>query len=124
VQLNIQVPILPGCERLTAHLTACGIPYGIATSSSRETFGWKMTNHKEWLKGFKAVVTGDDVTKGKPDPEIFEKVCEQQRDKCAATRVCSDCFAGCRRTRRRTLPGRARGVHSPPCLRTCDVRSH
>ncbi|KAK3259361.1 hypothetical protein CYMTET_31636 [Cymbomonas tetramitiformis] len=67
------VGILPGCERLVTHLQSCGIPFGIATSSSRKMFLLKMKNKQEWLHTFKAVVTGDDVAHGKPHPEIFEK---------------------------------------------------
>uniref|UniRef100_A0A7S0WRT1 Riboflavin kinase n=1 Tax=Pyramimonas obovata TaxID=1411642 RepID=A0A7S0WRT1_9CHLO len=32
-----------------------------------------MSLKKDWLAKFQCVITGDDVTNGKPDPEIFEK---------------------------------------------------
>jgi beta-phosphoglucomutase-like phosphatase (HAD superfamily) len=62
-------------------------PIAIATSSSRECFDKKMEYHKEVLSLFtpsescgsktEAIVTGDEVTNGKPAPEIFLKAAER-----------------------------------------------
>jgi pseudouridine-5'-monophosphatase len=61
---------LPGCERLTRHLTAHGIPFAIATSSSRHTFSQKMTKHGAWLATFHAV-----RPLVKPRPDAPEPAC-------------------------------------------------
>ena len=62
---------MPGAVALTAHLRAHGIPQAIATSSSRRTLGYKTAAHGAWFATFGAVVTADDVHRGKPAPEIF-----------------------------------------------------
>jgi HAD superfamily hydrolase (TIGR01509 family) len=43
----------------------------IATSSERINFDLKMAYHPRLLKCFDAVVTGNEVQKGKPNPDIF-----------------------------------------------------
>lgn len=67
-----EVPLKPGAEALLAWLKEHHIKAGIATSNSRmlveallESLGLSACFH--------AVVTGDEVTKGKPDPEIYLK---------------------------------------------------
>lgn len=64
---------MPGAERLVAHLKASGVPIAVATSSHRRHFEMKTRNHKAMFDEFDHVVTGDEVSKGKPDPEIFQK---------------------------------------------------
>ncbi|PXX58689.1 HAD superfamily hydrolase (TIGR01509 family) [Nocardia tenerifensis] len=62
----------PGAVALLDALDAQGVPKAIATSSSRE----RADHHLELagLAGrFDAVVTRQDVTKGKPDPEPYLK---------------------------------------------------
>lgn len=63
--------LMPGAERLIRHLHACGVPMAVATSSHRRHFDLKTSRHGELFGLFDAVVTGDAVRRGKPDPEIF-----------------------------------------------------
>lgn len=65
------VPLLPGAERLINHLSTHGIPIAIATGSHRRHFLLKSSSHSALFSKFMAVVTGDMVTNGKPNPEIF-----------------------------------------------------
>ncbi|KAI0563751.1 HAD-like hydrolase family protein [Gracilaria domingensis] len=65
--------IMPGVEDIVRHLKQCGVKMAIATSSPRDLLIAKQTG-KEWFFDlFDAIVCGDDVTAGKPDPEIFFK---------------------------------------------------
>ena len=64
------VPKKPGLEALLAWLSAHGIPMAVASSSRRSSIlhhldNWGLTHY------FKAVVSGEDVTESKPNPEIF-----------------------------------------------------
>lgn len=61
---------LPGAHRVVEGLREAGVPVGLASSSRRpwveaclETIG--LDGH------FDAIVTGSDVERGKPDPEIY-----------------------------------------------------
>ena len=68
------VPLKPGVREILELLHQKGIPTGLATSTHRVR-----TNRRVELCGlreyFSAVVTGDEVSKGKPDPEIYRAVC-------------------------------------------------
>ncbi|MGY2397932.1 HAD-IA family hydrolase [Pseudomonas sp. SDO5271_S396] len=64
---------MAGAEALVRHLSACGIPIAVGTSSSRHYFDLKITRHREWFALFDAIVTADDPEVGaaKPAPDIF-----------------------------------------------------
>jgi len=70
------VPLKPGVVEILEFLHEKGVPMGLATSTHRVR-----TDRRLELCGlgkyFSAVVTGDEVSKGKPDPEIYLKVCEK-----------------------------------------------
>jgi HAD superfamily hydrolase (TIGR01509 family) len=66
---------LPGAEELLRHLTQRGVSWAIATTGSR-------AQTKRLLQGLRIppntkVVTGDDVEKAKPSPEIFVTAAER-----------------------------------------------
>ena len=63
----------PGCHELLEALVARGVPLAIATSSTRKSFGAKMRHQPLILRSMSATVTGDEVAKGKPAPDIFLK---------------------------------------------------
>ncbi|WIA22630.1 hypothetical protein OEZ86_009609 [Tetradesmus obliquus] len=68
---------LPGARRLLQHLSDCGAKVAIATSTSRATFGKKLSK-KPWLQElFQASVCGDEVTNGKPAPDVFAEAARQ-----------------------------------------------
>lgn len=64
------VPPVAGAPKFIEELGSLNIPCAIATSASRRRT--RFTLESLGLMGqFKAVVTGDDVSEGKPDPAIY-----------------------------------------------------
>ncbi len=62
----------PDAELLLRNLISMGYPIALATSGSRDTadFVLELTGLKQY---FRAIITASDVTKGKPNPEIYLK---------------------------------------------------
>jgi HAD superfamily hydrolase (TIGR01509 family) len=64
------IPHRPGLLTLLDHLAALGIPLGVATSTARETALWKLD--KGGIRDrFAVLACGDEVSRGKPAPDIF-----------------------------------------------------
>jgi pseudouridine-5'-monophosphatase len=87
---------LPGAEALVRRLHRNKIPIAVATSSNRELFESKTSNHQHWFKLFNTVVTGDDpeVREGKPAPDIFNVAARRLNANPAATLVFEDAPSG------------------------------
>ncbi len=64
------VPLRPGVAELVAFLAENGVPSAVATSARRESATRHLTE-TGLIAGFRAVVTRDDVSRGKPHPEVF-----------------------------------------------------
>src|SRR5690554_3448233 len=66
---------IKGIPELLANLKKDGIAIGLASSSSREFI--EMVLEKLQIRGyFQAVVSGRELTRSKPDPEIFLRTAE------------------------------------------------
>ncbi len=69
------VPMKPGVRELLTFLQQRHIPTALATSTGRER-----TQRRMELTGlgpfFSAIITGDQVTHSKPDPEIYRLACQ------------------------------------------------
>ena len=64
------MPVKPGVENVLAELQDHAIPYAIATSTPHERA--QLSLHKAGiLEHFEVIVGGDQVTNGKPAPDIF-----------------------------------------------------
>ena len=87
------VSIVAGVEKFIAEIEQAKIPMAIASSgsSSRVRFFLERPPLKD---RFAAVVTGDDVLKGKPDPEIFHRAAEAVGAPFTETLVVEDAVAG------------------------------
>ncbi|MCL2720354.1 MAG: HAD family phosphatase [Treponema sp.] len=59
-----------GLDYLLESLTTAGIPFGVATSSSRAT-AFYMLEKAGIIEKFTAITGGDEVKNGKPSPDIF-----------------------------------------------------
>lgn len=66
------VPVKPGLFELLDYLDKKKIPYAVATSTKSENAHRRLENIGA-LSRLSGLVTGDMVTKGKPEPEIFIK---------------------------------------------------
>ena len=68
------VPVKAGAREILEFLSAKGLPLALATSSGANTTRYKLEN-SGLDRYFRAVVTGDQVLRGKPDPEIYLTAC-------------------------------------------------
>ena len=69
-------PLMPGAVELIDRLERHNVPKAIATSSSREYVDTVFGPHG-LLDRFAFVLTCDDVTQGKPHPEVYRRVAER-----------------------------------------------
>jgi beta-phosphoglucomutase len=67
-----QLQLMPGLPRFLEELNSAGIPMAIGTAAPPENAHF-VIDHLELRPYFKGVFHSKSVTKGKPDPEIFEK---------------------------------------------------
>jgi pseudouridine-5'-monophosphatase len=70
-QCSNDIKLLPGALEIDGELEKRNIPYCIATSSRKDQFEMKGASLKEFVARFHHIITGSEITKGKPDPEIF-----------------------------------------------------
>jgi HAD superfamily hydrolase (TIGR01509 family) len=64
------IPHRPGLLQLLDHLEARKVPKAVATSTERERALWKL-DRAGISRRFDAVAGGDEVSRGKPAPDIF-----------------------------------------------------
>lgn len=70
------VPLKEGLLELLDYLDEKGLKKAVATSSSRDV-AEGLLKSAGVLDRFDTVICGDEITKGKPEPEIFLKACEK-----------------------------------------------
>lgn len=70
------VPLRKGARLCIEWLSNEGIPQSVATSS-RQSLAQKKLGHHDLIFHFHSIVSGDQVTNGKPHPEIFITAAEQ-----------------------------------------------
>ncbi len=89
------LPIKPGIHEMVDFLKTKSIRYAIATSTGRD-----LTLRKLELTGllphFEAIIAGDEVSNGKPHPEIFLKAAALLYAAPERTIVLEDSFSGIR----------------------------
>ena len=95
VFLSAPVPKKPGLDELLAWLDANHIPMAVASSSRVHVIegnlnNWGLTHY------FKALVSGQQVKRSKPDPEIFLLAAEKLGTVPAHTLVLEDSYNGVR----------------------------
>jgi HAD superfamily hydrolase (TIGR01509 family) len=83
-----QVHPLPGARELLDYLTEAGVPWAIATSGRRETAGPALEALR--LKPGVPVITRDEVSHAKPDPDLFLAAAERLRVPIGASVVVGD----------------------------------
>lgn len=71
-EVDTAVHPMPGLFALLAHLNHRGIPRAVATSS-RTAYAQGLLTRHNLIDQFSFVLAAEDVTRGKPDPEIYLK---------------------------------------------------
>jgi len=95
-----EVELMPGALRLLEHLRERNVKFGLATSTPREYLKLKMAAHENILNMMSCVVTGCMVSKGKPDPEIFQLAARHLGADASDCVVIEDTPVGCEAARR------------------------
>lgn len=92
------VPLMPGAIELLDELDRRRTPRAIATSSRREYLHSVLAPH-DVIDRFAFALTADDVARGKPHPEIYQKAAERFGVPPAEMAVLEDSAAGYRSAR-------------------------
>lgn len=74
--LDEHLGLMPGLTDLLDHIERSGLPKGVATSSDREYLG-RMLGRFGLFDRFQMTLTAEDVTHGKPHPEIYLTAAER-----------------------------------------------
>ncbi len=72
-----QIPLKKGASELISWLKQHDIPCALATSSPIEAVRFALDEKDISVNDFKTIITGDEVSKCKPDPEIFLKAADR-----------------------------------------------
>lgn len=112
--LDSRLETMPGLFELLDLIDANGLPKGVATSSPRDYLEHMLGRFQLQLR-FPVTLTAEDVTHGKPHPEIYLKAAERLGVSPQNMLVLEDSFAG-------TQAGVAAGAHviSIPHEHTCE----
>lgn len=87
------ITLLPGAKELLGALAAAGVPCVVGTSTHRANL--RLAFDRFSLEPFFAgAVTSEDVSRGKPDPEVFLKACALAKGDPARSVVFEDTLAG------------------------------
>lgn len=68
---NMRYEFFPGALEFVRHLRVAGIPMAIVTSSDRKKMLSLYRQYPEFPTLFDQIITGDMVSKAKPDPDCF-----------------------------------------------------
>lgn len=93
--LDRRLALLTGLPELLAALQQAGIPTAVATSS-RRSFVIDVLSRFDLVPRFEFLLTSEDVTHGKPDPEIYVTACRRLACPPPRVMVLEDSENGCR----------------------------
>lgn len=68
---NMKYEFFPGALDFVKRLRETGVPIAVVTSSDRKKMEALYRQHPEFPTLFEKIITGDMVTKAKPDPDCF-----------------------------------------------------
>lgn len=92
-EVDVAVQPTPGLFALLQHLEDRGLPRGVATSS-RRSYAVDLIGRHGLLSHFTFLLTSEDVTRGKPDPEIYLKAADRFGVEPGSMMVLEDSPAG------------------------------
>jgi len=93
--LDERLAPMPGLLELLAAIESGGLPKAIATSSRRD-YARRVLAPLDLESRFAFILTSEDVTQGKPHPEIYEKAARQLALSPGQMMVLEDSQNGCR----------------------------
>jgi HAD superfamily hydrolase (TIGR01509 family) len=88
-----ELKLVGGFAGFLEQVDAAGVPVAIATSGSRKRVE-RTLDAFGLLKRFQAIVTAEDVARGKPDPGLFHLAARSLRIAVEQILVCEDAVAG------------------------------
>lgn len=91
--LPTELQLMDGALDLLDAALANGLPTALATSTTRD-LAMSMLGAFDLPRRFQAILTFDDVTHGKPHPEMYLKACSMIGSDPAQTLVIEDSFNG------------------------------
>jgi len=97
--LRQEFPAMDGAVELIDALSAAGFLLAVGSSGPPENIGLALERLGR-AERFAAVVTGQDVTRGKPDPQVFQIAAERLGLPAAACAVVEDAVHGVEAARR------------------------
>jgi pseudouridine 5'-phosphatase len=86
---------MPGVKRLLVELQAAQVPIAVATSGTRE-YAHAVLSKLNLKQCFRFILTADDITRGKPDPEVYLLAAERLGLAPPQMMVLEDSANGCR----------------------------
>ena len=88
-----ELKLVPGFTEFLLQLDSAALPSAVATSGSRSRVEQTLKS-LNLCKRFRAVVTGNDVERGKPDPDLFLLAAQALQIDPGRILVCEDAVAG------------------------------
>jgi HAD superfamily hydrolase (TIGR01509 family) len=88
-----EVKLVQGFAEFLVQLDAAALPSAVATSGSRSRVEQTLET-LNLFKRFRTVVTGNDVERGKPDPDLFLLAAQALQIDPSRILVCEDAVAG------------------------------
>lgn len=92
-RLDEEVSPTTGAQELLVHLERVGLPRAVATSS-RRAYADRLLQRHGLAQHFRFVLSAEDVTRSKPDPEIYRKAAARFAIEPRALLVLEDSQAG------------------------------
>jgi HAD superfamily hydrolase (TIGR01509 family) len=86
---------MPGVEPLLDELQAAQVPIAVATSGTRQ-YAQDVLSRLHLLQCFRFILTADDITRGKPDPEVYLLAAERLSLTPPQMMALEDSANGCR----------------------------
>lgn len=92
--LDDHLKTMPGVVELMGALEEACIPKSIATSSRRE-YVENILGRFKFIERFDFILSAEDVSRGKPDPEIYQVSAKRHQVACCDLMVLEDSPNGC-----------------------------
>ena len=109
------VTVLPGAAELVCALAAAGVPCAIASSTPRANLDCALQRMAPGVRAsFRAIVSSEDVSKGKPDPQVFLLAAERLGAPASRCVVFEDTLVGIEAARAAKMRLVAVATTNPP----------